>query len=100
MAAHRLPPIRRIRIAHPPIALGRNHDMLRLLALSLFAFISAARAVDYTVERDVLYTPAGWPEALRADLYLPQAADGARPAVLLVHGGGWRSRSRNDMNGI
>src|SRR5262245_50073490 len=74
--------------------------MLRLLALSLLAFISTARATGYTVERDVVYTPAGWPEALRADLYQPQAANGTRPAVLLVHGGGWRSRNRNDMNGI
>jgi acetyl esterase/lipase len=74
--------------------------MLRLLAFSLFAFMSAARATGYTVERDVIYTPSGWPEALRADLYQPQTTNGLRPAVLLVHGGGWRSRSRSDMNGI
>jgi acetyl esterase/lipase len=74
--------------------------MLRLLALSLLVFVSAARAASYTVERDVVYTPAGWPESLGADVYLPLAANAPRPAVLLVHGGGWRSRSRHDMNGI
>ena len=51
------------------------------------------------VERDVVYTPPGWPQALGADIHRP-ARPGPHPAVLLVHGGGWEGRSRADMEGI
>ncbi len=34
---------------------------------------------------------------LRCDVYLPNQK-GLKPAVLVVHGGGWSSRSRRDMN--
>ncbi|MBC8040548.1 MAG: hypothetical protein H7Y06_08405, partial [Opitutaceae bacterium] len=45
---------------------------------------------SFTVTRDVIYTPPGWPAALPADLYVPTlAANTPRPAVLLLHGGGW-----------
>ncbi|GEN27396.1 hypothetical protein HVA01_10420 [Halovibrio variabilis] len=47
------------------------------------------------------YTPDEWPQALKADVYLPSGAnDARRPAALVVHGGGWRNRSRDDMQGI
>ncbi len=42
------------------------------------------------------YTPADWPQELHADIYLPQQ-EGAKPAVLLVHGGGWERRSPEDL---
>lgn len=44
--------------------------------------------VDYAVTSDVVYTPAGWPMALKADLYVPEGA-GVFPGVLLVYGGSW-----------
>ena len=47
------------------------------------------------VLRDITYTPPGWPAALQADLYRPAGA-GPHPVVLMVHGGGWRSGSRQD----
>lgn len=56
-------------------------------------------AVEVTVVRDVVYTPADWPQALAADLYKPVGA-GPFPAVVMVHGGGWESRTRADMDGI
>jgi acetyl esterase/lipase len=34
-----------------------------------------------------------------ADLYLPQRP-GLHPVVLMIHGGGWANRSRDDMTGI
>ena len=53
----------------------------------------AVTGVGFSVERDRVYSPEGWPETLRADLYRPQM-DGARPAVLLIHGGGWSPPDR------
>lgn len=50
---------------------------------------------SFTVERDVVYTPAGWPEAIKADVYQPSGA-GLKPAVLLLHGGGWTGRDRRE----
>lgn len=46
-----------------------------------------------TVQRDVVYTPGTWPQALLADVYQPAGA-GPKPAVLLVHGGGWAAPDR------
>ncbi|MCH4812399.1 alpha/beta hydrolase [Vreelandella neptunia] len=47
------------------------------------------------------YTPDDWPQALNADVYLPDGpADTLRPAALVVHGGGWRNRTPEDMQGI
>ncbi|MCA8863645.1 MULTISPECIES: alpha/beta hydrolase [unclassified Halomonas] len=47
------------------------------------------------------YTPDEWPQALTADVYLPnEPGDALRPAALVVHGGGWRNRTPEDMQGI
>lgn len=45
------------------------------------------------------YSLPDWPEALEARIRRP-VGDGPHPAVLLVHGGGWQSRSPGDMDGI
>jgi acetyl esterase/lipase len=51
------------------------------------------------VQRDIVYTEAGWPQTLQADLYLPRRR-GPLPVVLMVHGGGWANRGRDDMTDI
>ncbi len=58
---------------------------------------SSGESRAYTVERDVTFTPEGWPEALAADVYAPRGG-GPFAAVLLVHGGSWSGRSRSDMS--
>lgn len=56
---------------------------------------------DYTwhQQKDIIYSPADWPQVLHADLYLPDTG-GPHPAVLTVHGGGWSGRTRADMEDI
>ncbi|MDR3418415.1 MAG: 4-hydroxybenzoate octaprenyltransferase [Nevskia sp.] len=50
----------------------------------------------YCVERDIAYTPEGWPQKLRLDVFMP--ADGnTAPVVLLIHGGSWKAGHRRDM---
>ncbi len=49
--------------------------------------------------RDFVYSEPDWPQTLRADLYLPQKR-GPLPVVIMIHGGGWASRSRDDMTPI
>ncbi|MBI2383061.1 MAG: alpha/beta hydrolase [Gammaproteobacteria bacterium] len=51
------------------------------------------------VQRNVVYTPAGWPEKLRADVYIPRGI-GPYPVVVLLHGGGWDDGDRADMDDI
>ena len=53
----------------------------------------------YTVHRDVVFTPAQWPKALLADVYVPEGK-GPFPAVLLIHGGGWYSGDREQVHSI
>ncbi|SFR66009.1 Acetyl esterase/lipase [Marinobacter daqiaonensis] len=48
---------------------------------------------------NIRYSPEDWPEALQADLYLARTGEPG-PAVLVVHGGGWQRRSRDDMTGV
>lgn len=87
------------------IALGRargeNDRMLRLIArfpalvlpvLMAGCMTSAFQPVPREVvrEKNVVFTPDGWPESLEADVY--HRTDGSRvPAVLLVHGGAWKA---------
>jgi acetyl esterase/lipase len=54
----------------------------------------------YTVLADQPFSPTDWPQALFADVYIPDGNRAARPAVLVVHGGGWERRSREDMTNI
>ena len=46
-----------------------------------------------------MYSPRDWPAVLAADLYIPRS-EGLRPAVLVVHGGGWKGGQRGDMDRI
>lgn len=50
-----------------------------------------------TVSENQRYSPADWNETLYADIHQPDRP-GLRPAVLMVHGGGWEGRSRHDMD--
>jgi acetyl esterase/lipase len=57
---------------------------------------------EYEIDREVMsfiYSEPEWPQALRADLYLPQRS-GPLPVVMVIHGGGWANRSRRDMTSI
>ncbi len=57
---------------------------------------------NHQLQRQILdfaYTPPDWPQTLRADLYLPQKS-GLIPVVIVIHGGGWANRSREDMTSI
>ncbi|MFY0665642.1 MAG: alpha/beta hydrolase [Natronospirillum sp.] len=55
------------------------------------------QSASYSLLEQLPFSPEGWPQTLYADLYLPDLP-GPHPTVLLVHGGGWESRSRDDMN--
>lgn len=50
-------------------------------------------------QKDVVYSPAGHPQTLSADLYVPNAP-GLYAGVVVVHGGGWNGRDRSDMDSI
>ncbi|WP_428311635.1 alpha/beta hydrolase fold domain-containing protein [Hydrocarboniphaga sp.] len=54
---------------------------------------------EYQLRRDQVFTPPGWPQALKADVYLPEGR-GPFPAVLVIHGGGWDSGDRDQVAGI
>ncbi len=58
---------------------------------------------SYSVQRDQLFTPPNWPKALFADVYTPSGAppSGERwPAVLVIHGGGWKSGDRKQVESL
>lgn len=63
------------------------------------ARVALVGPVPVTVTRDFVFTPRDWPQELRADLYKPEG-NGPFPAVIMIHGGGWEGRSREDMNDI
>ena len=57
------------------------------------ATTGATLRTTFSVERNRVYSPPDWPETLRADIYRPRI-DTPRPAVLLIHGGGWAPPDR------
>ena len=64
--------------------------------------VSLANPRSYEIDRvveNITYTPADWTQAPDGDLYLP-ARSGLLPVVLMVHGGGWANRSRDDMEDV
>jgi len=52
-----------------------------------------------SVTNDIVFTQEDWPTPLTGDLYLPIRSD-FMPVVVTIHGGGWSSRSRADMDSI
>lgn len=54
------------------------------------------RESEFEERLGVRYSPDDWPQTLHADLFVVQRRN-AGPAVLVVHGGSWQSRSRKDM---
>lgn len=55
-----------------------------------FKRLAVHSAADgYSVDRNFIYTPHGWPEPIRGDFFLPRSRPSLMPAVLLIHGGGW-----------
>jgi len=91
---------------------GMNLKILAVLLLPLLAACansSGAGAgaavpatetdVAYLQQKDRTYTPAGWPVNLQADVWSPRI-EGLKPAVLLIHGGGWTGGVRTHMDSI
>ena len=66
------------------------------------AFRGIPDETSFRVEKDLRFSPGDWGEVLFADLYLPtsQVSQRRHPVVLMVHGGGWQRRSREDMTWI
>lgn len=59
------------------------------------------RSIPFTRLPPQRFTPADWPQALEARVLLPTTPGAERlPAALVVHGGGWRNRGPDDMEGI
>jgi acetyl esterase/lipase len=69
--------------------------MKHILILLPFLFACAhQQPKTYTTQNDLVYTTT--PENLTGDLYLP-LSKAIAPIVVTIHGGGWTSRSRMDM---
>lgn len=72
--------------------------LLPLLGLLLMLLPTTARAGELPTQRDLIYcTPGGIPQKL--DLYLPTSAQRPWPAVVYVHGGGWRAGDKVEVLG-
>lgn len=80
-----------------PLLVGCVHHVGRPLAPP-----PPAVAHETVVERDVPFTPAGWPVTLLADLHRPAGPPPfwGWPAVLVIHGGGWDSGERAQVERI
>ncbi|MGJ8722961.1 MAG: alpha/beta hydrolase [Roseibacillus sp.] len=55
---------------------------------------------SFESQKDVVYSPAAWPQEMKGDLYQPEV-DMPAPGVLLIHGGGWTGGDkRHQMSAI
>jgi acetyl esterase/lipase len=73
-----------------------------LAALVLAAWVSSGRGADapkkVATSYDIVFTKAGATE-LRLDLARPAEGEGPFPAVVIIHGGAWRSGTKDDLRG-
>jgi acetyl esterase/lipase len=69
------------------------------LAVGALRAQNNAKKYEVVIENDVPYGEAGG-EKLVLDVYRPKDATGKRPAVMLIHGGGWRQGSKSDFKTI
>ena len=89
--------------ATQPLAAAMAGDAGAPLDKGCFAALPAAMHQDgvadygYCVQRDVTFTPAGWPQALQLDLFQPRR-DTPSPVVLLIYGGNWQHGNRRSMD--
>jgi acetyl esterase/lipase len=60
--------------------------------------MAESQAGRVTVEYDVLFGRGGGRD-LKCNVYMPPQQGSARPAVLLIHGGGWVSGDRSQLHG-
>ncbi|QDT68607.1 Carboxylesterase NlhH [Planctomycetes bacterium MalM25] len=70
-------------------------NLIAMLILSGLPLAALADLGEVEVRRDIVYHRVGERELL-LDAYLPKVEE-ARPAVLVVHGGGWRTGDRRQL---
>ena len=74
--------------------------MIRLFVLSLgialLPLVAQAEDLAFDVEEEIVYATVGQRELL-LDAYVP-SDEGNYPAVLVVHGGAWRSGDRKQLH--
>lgn len=73
-------------------------SLISLLSLVLLSCTHHPGDQKYSKILNAFYTPDK-EERQRGEVYIPEG-DGPFPGVVLVHGGGWDSRSLDDMNSI
>ena len=66
---------------------------LAILAALCAASASGADGLKVTTDNDLVYTKAGGDE-LKLDMARPAEGDGPFPAIVVIHGGGWRAGTR------
>lgn len=72
---------------------------VRLAAFAVALAMCAADSLADSVIRSIAYDGSGI-DTSRGDLFLPDAVDADTPVVLVIHGGGWSSMCRGDLEGI
>ena len=68
-----------------------------LLTVTMTSVVSSATDAEFDVHEKVVYSTVADPELL-LDAFVPKE-DGPHPAVLVVHGGAWKSGDRNQLRG-
>jgi len=75
--------------------------VIALVAVAFVVIVIVAAAPrsgpEIVVERDIVYGN-GAETALKLDLAMPKAGEGLLPAVVFLHGEGWRAGNRRQMN--
>jgi len=72
-------------------------SVLAALAAVLVLASQRSPSADIEVHRDLVYATAADAD-LKLDLALPKAGKGPSPAVVFLHGEGWRAGNRQQMN--
>jgi acetyl esterase/lipase len=78
-----------------------KRDWCRIISVLVFMFVpnllaAQEKKADVRVERDLVYGKGGETD-LKLDLAMPKEGAGPFPAIVCVHGGGWKAGRRQDL---
>jgi acetyl esterase/lipase len=72
-------------------------SLILFLAALLVPVAACQKTPETVVERNLVYGKGG-DTSLQLDLAMPKAGDGPFPAIVFLHGRGWRAGNRQEMS--
>ncbi len=76
--------------------LRKGLSLVAIVLLGVLPVVGQEKKADIRIDKDIVYGKGGDTE-LKLDIAVPGEGDGPFPAIVCIHGGGWRAGKRTDL---